>query len=73
MDILEVNSGKILKNIDFWFVPFKKVTWRHYGPFDGLAHDTVNHVFVKPDGIMWLGTNSGGISRYNGKQFINFP
>jgi len=70
-DILEIKPGEIL-NVDFRFAPFKKGSWRNYGPFDGLAHDTVNRVFVNSDGIMWLGTNSGGISRYDGKQFINF-
>jgi streptogramin lyase len=71
-DTLDVPRGKTLRNIDFRFAPFKKGTWRHYGPFDGLAHDTVNRIFVEPDGVMWLGTDGGGVSRYDGNRFVNF-
>jgi len=39
---------------------------------DGLAHNTVNRICVDPHGFMWLGTDGGGISRFDGKGFTNF-
>jgi serine phosphatase RsbU (regulator of sigma subunit)/ligand-binding sensor domain-containing protein len=71
-DILDVQRGKTLRNTDFRFAPFKKGTWRHYSRSDGLAHNTVNKIYFDPDGFMWLGTDAGGISRYDGKEFVNF-
>lgn len=72
VDTLHVESSKTLKDIDFRFAPFKKGVWRHYSTLDGLAHNTVNRIHIAPDGFMWLGTDGGGISRYDGKDFISF-
>ena len=38
---------------------------------DGLAGNTVSTIFQDRDGFIWFGTNKG-ISRYDGKKFINF-
>ncbi|MBC8229463.1 carboxypeptidase regulatory-like domain-containing protein, partial [bacterium] len=70
-DILSVEQGRKLKNIDFRFPPFKKGNWRNYTYFDGLAHTGVNAICRAPDGMMWFATG-GGVSRYNGKDFLNF-
>jgi serine phosphatase RsbU (regulator of sigma subunit)/ligand-binding sensor domain-containing protein len=70
--VLKVEDGKTLKDIDFHLAPFKKGSWRHYSRSDGLAHNTVNKMYIDPDGFMWLGTDAGGISRYDGKEFVNF-
>ena len=68
---LSVENGKILKNIDFRIAPFKKGTWRNYDTLDGLPHNLVIGICRAPDGVMWFATY-GGISRYDGKEFINF-
>jgi len=39
---------------------------------DGLAGNTVNAICRDPDGLMWVATRDGGISRYDGKEFVNF-
>ena len=65
-------EGKTLKNIDFRFPPFKKGVWRHYTRLDGLVHNTVNRIYVDSEGFIWLGTDSGGISRFDGGEFLNF-
>ena len=65
-------EGKTLNNIDFRFPPFKKGGWRHYTRLDGLVHNTVNRIYVDSEGSMWLGTDGGGISRFDGNQFLNF-
>ena len=33
---------------------------------DGLAHNAVLDIYHAPDGIMWFGTDSGGVSGYDG-------
>ena len=71
--ILRVERDKKLNNIDFRFPPFKKGVWRHYTRLDGLVHNTVNIIYVDPEGFLWLGTEvGGGISRFDGKEFLNF-
>ena len=70
-EILQVESGKTLKNIDFRFPPFKKGTWKTYTNLDGLASSIVTAIHRDPDGTLWLGT-VGGVSRYDGKEFKTF-
>ncbi len=71
-DIVRVDSGGSLEGIDFRFAPFKKGTWRTYTQFSGLVHNRVREIHRAPDGIFWFGTANGGISRYDGKRFVNF-
>ncbi|MBC8236506.1 carboxypeptidase regulatory-like domain-containing protein [bacterium] len=40
-DILHVESGNSLKNIDFRIAPFKKGAWKNYSHLDGLAHNRI--------------------------------
>ena len=58
-------------NIDFRFAPFKKGTWKSYTTLDGLPHHWLEAIHRTPDGVLWFGT-SGGVSRYDGKEFVNF-
>ena len=68
---LRVEQGETLKNIDFRFAPFKKGTWRNYSTLDGLGYNAVNDICRTPDGVMWFATQGGGVSRYDGKEFVN--
>jgi len=61
--ILTVERGKRLKDIDFRFASFKKGAWKNYDTLDGLAYNVVNDIYRDPDGIMWLATCGGGVSR----------
>ncbi|MBM3242608.1 response regulator [Candidatus Poribacteria bacterium] len=70
-EILLVEEGKTHQNIDFRFAPFKKGTWKNYTYLDGLAHNIVCAIYQDPDGTMWFGTDGGGVSVYDGNQFIN--
>ena len=70
--ILHVEAGKTLKNVDFHFAPFKKGMWRNYTCLDGLPHIEVRVIYRDPDGVMWFGTRGGGVSRYDGREFVNF-
>jgi signal transduction histidine kinase/ligand-binding sensor domain-containing protein/CheY-like chemotaxis protein len=71
-DILEVRRGTLLSNIDFHIRPFKNGVWKNYTVMDGLVHNTITAIHSGPDGVIWSGTQDGGISRYDGKAFINF-
>ena len=70
-EILHIEPNKTLANIDFRFAPFKKGTWKNYSYLDGLADNHVYDIHCAPDGVMWFGT-AGGISRYDGKEFVAF-
>jgi len=61
-EVLHVQRNKAFLSIDFRFAPFKKGGWRNYTPLDGLAFDAVNRIYVEPNGVMWFGTDGGGIS-----------
>ena len=70
---LQVERDRTFSGIDLHFAPFKKGTWKNYTVIaDGLAHDEVYAVYQDSDGVMWFGTFGGGVSRYDGKAFVNF-
>ncbi len=71
-DILKIESGKSLRDIDIHFPPFRKGTWRNFTSLDGLANNMVTAIYRVPDGVLWFGTERSGISRYDGREFVNF-
>ena len=70
-EILQVEHGKTLKNIDFRFAPFKKGKWTNYTYLDGLSDNFISDIQPAPDGTIWFATH-GGVSRYDGYKFTNF-
>jgi len=46
--------------------------FKNFGTKNGLAGSTVNTVFQDKQGFVWMGTQGGGVSRFDGKQFKNF-
>ena len=46
--------------------------WRTYGVTDGLAALDVWVVFRDRDGILWFGTEGGGVSRFDGNRWTSF-
>ncbi|MDO9000487.1 MAG: two-component regulator propeller domain-containing protein [Bacteroidota bacterium] len=44
----------------------------NYGVEDGLPQSTVYEIFQDKDGYLWLGTDGGGLSRYDGYRFKTF-
>ena len=67
---LQIKPGETFENVDFCFAPFKKGTWKNH-TIEGLGHKWVTAIYRDPDGMMWFGTH-GGVSRYDGKTFVNF-
>ena len=43
-----------------------------YSTDNGLALDAVNYGYMDSRGMLWFGTNGGGVSRYDGKNFTNY-
>ena len=39
---------------------------------DGLPSNKVLSIYRDPDGVMWFGTEGGGVSRYDGEKFVTF-
>ena len=68
---LLVRVGQTLSGMDFQLAPFKKGTWRTFTSLDGLTHNNVYSISPGPDGVLWLGTYGGGVSRYDGSEFVN--
>ncbi len=67
----QVVAGETLQ-IHFHIDPFKKGTWKHYNTLDGLADNDVSAIYRTADGVMWFGTDGGGVSVYDGEQFNTF-
>lgn len=44
----------------------------HFGKKDGLSDNSVLSILEDKDGNLWFGTNSGGVTRYDGRTFINY-
>lgn len=69
-EILQVETGKELRNINFRYAPLKKGVWRNLTYLDGLASNQINAIHRDTDGSMLFAT-SNGISHYDGKEFTN--
>ena len=58
-----------------WIVPSygdPVLSCYHFTIDDGLAYQVVRDFAQTPDGVMWLATWGGGISRYDGMQWKTF-
>ncbi len=44
----------------------------YFGKLEGLSHDVINCVMEDRLGNLWLGTQTNGISRFDGKNFTNY-
>jgi DNA-binding NtrC family response regulator/ligand-binding sensor domain-containing protein len=66
-----IGNSKTIGNNDYPFALLKKGNWKNYTSLDGLAHSDVHTMYIDPGDVMWFGTE-GGVSRYDGKGFINF-
>lgn len=54
------------------FLHAQILPFRHYTTADGLPQSQITSILQDQQGYLWLGTR-GGICRYNGHEFINFP
>ncbi len=70
--IVSVVTQRTLEDVDFRFPPFKHGTWKHYTYLEGLGNNNVRSICQDRDGFLWFGTRGGGVSRYDGEEFVNF-
>ena len=47
--------------------------WTTYTEDDGLASNWVYSIAVAPDGVVWVGTDEGGVSRFDGELWTVHP
>jgi signal transduction histidine kinase/sugar lactone lactonase YvrE len=45
---------------------------RHYTAVDGLPQSQVNAIVEDANGYLWIGTNGGGLARFDGKEFKTY-
>jgi PAS domain S-box-containing protein len=57
----------------FAFIPVAAQDYMvtQYSDADGLAHSQILSIAQDHDGILWVGTNGGGISKFDGNTFSN--
>ena len=67
----QVAAGET-RQVHFHIAPFKKGTWKHYDILDGLADNDVTAIHRTSDGVIWFGTDGGGVSVYDGERFNTF-
>ena len=46
--------------------------WRTFEVSDGLPSPSILNIFQDRAGDLWFGTRHGGVSRYDGRQFVTF-
>ena len=70
--LFAVERGKETPGLAIKTAPFKKGNWKTYTRLDGLAHDQVTAIQETRDGMMWFATLGGGVSRWDGRTFVNY-
>ncbi len=50
----------------------QQYNFRQYNVQDGLAHSQVSSILQDSKGYMWFSTYGGGLSKFDGKTFINY-
>ncbi|MBI1923101.1 hypothetical protein HYR99_02510 [Candidatus Poribacteria bacterium] len=65
---LQISASQSMRGVNFRFASFKKGTWKNT-PFDGLDNPNVRCIYRTPDGILWVGTHTGDIYRFDGSIF----
>lgn len=70
-EVHQVAAGET-HQVHFHLSPFKKGMWKHYDTLDRLTDNDVTAIHRTPDGVMWFGTDGGGVSVYDGERFNTF-
>ncbi|MBX2871664.1 MAG: histidine kinase [Saprospiraceae bacterium] len=50
----------------------QSLSFQHLTVQDGLAQSEISTVFCDSRGFVWAGTQGGGVSRYDGANFVNY-
>jgi len=71
-DVVEVASDRSRAGVDLLFHSFQRGTWKSYTVLDGLAANSVQGVYQAADGMLWIGTEGGGLSSFDGEVFTSY-
>ena len=52
--------------------PVKLDQWIYYDNSNGLSSNFIWTIFQDRDGNIWVGTNDGGVNKFNGSQWISY-
>jgi signal transduction histidine kinase/CheY-like chemotaxis protein len=59
-----------LATLNFQLAPFNKGRWKSFSVLDGLKNNAVGRNMFTPDGALWNVTYSGGLFRFDGREFF---
>ena len=51
---------------------FRQGAWLSFDVVDGLNSPWIKSLYLDREGVLWLGTDGGGVSRYDGQYFTTF-
>lgn len=55
-----------------WVCQGQRYSFQQYTLKDGLPQSQVGILFDDPQGYLWIGQLAGGLTRYDGKEFVSF-
>ncbi len=70
--IVKVDPGVPVAGLRLKFAPMKRGNWKSYTSTEGLPQLSANKIARGPDGCIWFGDISGGLSRFDGDEFESF-
>lgn len=76
--------GKVMNNLRFWAIALTSISmvfslqisysqtydFQNWTVENGLSQSQILGIFQDRDGELWLGTNQGGVNRFDGRKFI---
>jgi ligand-binding sensor domain-containing protein/serine phosphatase RsbU (regulator of sigma subunit) len=70
--MMQIKNFWLLLLFAFCAVQAQQYNFRQYNVQDGLAHSQVSTILQDRKGYVWFATYGGGISRFDGKTFVNY-
>ena len=66
--VVKAGGGRVVKA----GMGIRRGSWQSFGVLDGLPSLSVFDILQDREGNLWFGTWAGGVSRYDGEQFVTF-
>jgi len=70
--VVKVEAGTTVRGLRFQFPAMKRGTWKSYSSEEGLPQLSATQIARGPDGFIWSGEVTGGLSRFDGEEFESF-
>jgi len=72
VNTVAVDDDIVWIGTEFGLSRFDGNTWATYTMLDGLPDNNIISIVFEESGRMWIGTENGSMSEFDGKQFINY-